>query len=312
MELDLNDYQYVSGSDPGIVATTTTTGKSVSSYLQDTNRFKALYCEELEYDDDDDPAPKPDPSLLHIEPVKRPLKNTSKSENHGTFSTLHRRKREKRERSGRPLTQKELDKDRRAREVRTKKYYGRLAARLRDFATKRKKKRRCIHFFGNWTPRNCPIGGHARRGTKKLEQALASAPHDKIERVDEYASSKTCPYCFADLIPHTYNRTGNQRKKVNGAKFCCNPECPSRRRNCSTINRDAVGAQNIALIGMTMALARDGLPLPPFRRSVAKTTRAYLEINYNIYAAAPTGKIQTIHTRAVKPTSLIRFAAATS
>ena len=212
MELDINDYQYVSASDPGIVATTTTTGKSVSSYLQDTNRFNALYCEESEYNDDD-AAPRPDPLLFHNEPVKRPLKNTSKPVNHGTFSILHRRKREKRERSDRPLRPKDLDKGRRAREVRTKKYYGRLATRLRDFATKRKKKRRCMHFFGNWTPRNFPIGGHARHGTKKLEQVLTSAAHGKIEKVEEYASCKTSPYCFAGLTPHTYNHTGSQRKK---------------------------------------------------------------------------------------------------
>ncbi|KAL9545672.1 hypothetical protein MBANPS3_007045 [Mucor bainieri] len=60
--------------------------------------------------------------------------------------------------------------------------------------------------------------------------------------------------------------------------MCVNPTCP-RCLTCkaTTINRDENGARNIALIGFSQLVSRDGLTLPPFRSSY----------NPNKYALSP-------------------------
>ena len=138
---------------------------------------------------------------------------------------------------------------------------------------------------------NSPIRGHPRRGSKKLKQAMESVQRDRVVVVDEYLSSSVCPYCFRRLATHMYRR-GEQRKKCNGAKICCNPTCPSRPLRCSTMSRDGVGSHNIALIGVSQLIANDGKVLPPFRRETTPTNqpKEYLVTNYST-ALDPTGKL---------------------
>ena len=56
------------------------------------------------------------------------------------------------------------------------------------------------------------------------------------------------------------------------------------------MTRDAVGSHNIALMGLSQLIAKDGLVLPPFRRTSTPTKQSknYLVTNYPT-ALDPTG-----------------------
>jgi hypothetical protein len=63
-------------------------------------------------------------------------------------------------------------------------------------------------------------------------------------------------------------------KRVKGAAVCYNTKCPKRVfQNATTTNRDENGARNIALIGFSSLVSKDGKYLPVFSRSYSTTNK---------------------------------------
>ena len=172
---------------------------------------------------------------------------------------------------------KRLAKERREREIRTKRAYSKITAQERKHI--RAHAQSCgeqvptvIHCFGHWQCKNTFIKGHSLRGTKKIREQHRIYGHVGI--TNEYNTSKTCPYCFSKVVLHKARRVFDGVEKVvrlNGAIECVHPWCPSRRIKYTTRGRDVNAAANIALSGASIILAADHQPLPPFRRNANQT-----------------------------------------
>ena len=92
--------------------------------------------------------------------------------------------------------------------------------------------------------------------------------------VNEFNTSKICPYCFFKVVLHHACRNINgkeQTVRLHGAVECVHPQCPARKLNYTTRGRDANASANIALSGASIVLAADRRPLPPFRRNANHT-----------------------------------------
>ncbi|KAG2227710.1 hypothetical protein INT45_004752 [Circinella minor] len=271
----------ITGTDPGIVTTTTTTGKTLAEYYTDINRHIALYAlpdTDIGTDTEDDDVvmegveetSSSSKNVSNITKLVKPVNNSPRWMNSITHSSKHARYRERKKRKKENVKSEKLERDRKTRELRTRKAHERLAAKIRtSFGSS---KMSFFHVVGSWVPRNSPIKGHARRSSRKVVEALDKPQGDHVVKVDEFLSSTICPYCFARLTCQTYKRDGKIRIS-NGSKCCSNPLCPSRSKHWTTMNRDGVGSHNIGLNGVCGILAKDGLALPPLRRSAPQVPR---------------------------------------
>ncbi|KAI8363414.1 hypothetical protein B0O80DRAFT_372813, partial [Mortierella sp. GBAus27b] len=96
------------------------------------------------------------------------------------------------------------------------------------------------------------IGGHARRGGKKLRKKHQQ--HCVVAIQDEYRTSKVCIYCFQEVRPARSRRIIQGKEKmvrVHGALECSNPNCPAFREGYTIRPRDAHAAVAIALAGVS-------------------------------------------------------------
>ncbi|KAL9544324.1 hypothetical protein MBANPS3_007681 [Mucor bainieri] len=125
-----------------------------------------------------------------------------------------------------------------------------------------------ITFAGNWHGASTYIKGHNRRSTKPYYGRLAAHGQDQVTTTNEFASTVTCNSCFCRTKKRSQRLSNGKMATIKGAVICVNPRCP-RRLTCkaTTINRDENGARNIALIGFSTMVSRDGCTLPPFRPS---------------------------------------------
>ena len=203
------------------------------------------------------------------------------------FKRRHQRKQQQRKTNGVDIEtlQRKMDKERREREIRTKRAYSKIAAqeqrhiRAHGQLSPDEETLAVIHCFGHWQGANSPIKGHSRRGTKKIREQHRVYGHVGI--TNEYNTSKTCPYCFSKVVLHQAHRTVNGREQIvrlNGAIECVHPRCPARKLKYTTRGRDANAAANIALSGASIVLAADHQPLPCYRQG-SKQTRYTLATN---------------------------------
>ncbi|KAI8356335.1 hypothetical protein B0O80DRAFT_24618 [Mortierella sp. GBAus27b] len=111
------------------------------------------------------------------------------------------------------------------------------------------------------------IGGHARRGGKKLRKEHQQ--HCVVAIQDEYRTSKVCIYCFQEVRPARSRRIIQGKEKmvrVHGALECSNPNCPAFREGYTIRPRDAHAAVAIALAGVSALKHPQRKPLQPFSR----------------------------------------------
>ena len=218
---------------------------------------------------------------MPVSKLPRSRKVTAGLVRNSTFSYKHRKARERQE----TLSVRKKEKSRRTREIRSKMLYQKLATSIKStFKPSASKPCSTATFVGHWRPVNCPIKGSDRGSAKKVWKELSRDQRDVAQVVNEYLSSKLCPYCWQETSSHVYTRDG-RLVRVNGAKHCDNPLCPGR--SIATINRDSVGANNIATIGITMAMSKDGRSLPPFHEGHAKPTGNDFLLNYQSFVKPP-------------------------
>lgn len=233
----------VQGIDPGIVTTASGITTTSMSLLEHVNRFQAL---------------SSDTMIPHPKDNVRAFNLTANFVNNATLANKDRRAREKK-----TQTLKRKQKDRVKRKSRLKKCYQRKVASDRVGG-----KEPCVTFIGNWSGSSKYIKGHTRRGTRRYYQQLGALDKDSVLLVDEYRSTVTCSSCFQRTSKQPHMRDG-KLKRIPGAVVCHNVRCPRRlTTRATTTNRDGNGALNIAVIGFSRMASSDGLPLPPFRRSL--------------------------------------------
>ncbi|KAG2220430.1 hypothetical protein INT45_000655 [Circinella minor] len=327
-EFDLHDPKtFISSSDPGLVVTTCTIGTTSKQYLDVINNYKNLYtlleCEDTSYEMDIDAEEEgnmdvPGSSNIIVAPsqssilspasssasllslpylLKRVTNNTPQSMDSKTLSKKNRWKRERKKRKKEEISRDSLNRDQKTRSLLDKLAHKKLVAKIRREMVNGVKNAKVIHSFGAWKLRNSPIKGHRRRSSKKVQAAAKQCEHDKVIEVDEYLSSTVCPYCFQRLSNHIYRRN-DKLVKVNGAKTCNNPHCPSRTTNSTTMTRDAIGAFNIGLITISSLLSTTGEPIFPFSRTSSKNikyTRQDLDNIFNTAMPPSDGSVQHRH-----------------
>jgi hypothetical protein len=154
------------------------------------------------------------------------------------------------------------------RKLRLNKAHGKVLSNYRD------RHITYYHLFGNWA------GGFSnvkiiqyRRSFKPIVNRLNSFQKDVFQITDEYTSTVTCNGCCSRTTPQVFRRNGNL-VRIKRAVVYYNTSCLKRKNNNSTTtNRDRNGAQNIALIGFSSMISKDGRPLPPFRRGCTKENK---------------------------------------
>lgn len=112
------------------------------------------------------------------------------------------------------------------------------------------------------------IKGQARRGGNKMREEHIR--HCPIAMTDEFRSSKTCIFCFAQVQQARSCRTIGGKVKtvsVHGAIECVNPDCPSVKCGYTIRPRDPHAAVAIAIAGASVLL--QGRTLPPFSRRLS-------------------------------------------
>ncbi|KAI7852262.1 hypothetical protein BDC45DRAFT_588435 [Circinella umbellata] len=187
------------GTDPGIVTTTTTTGKTLAEYYTDINRYIALYALPdtaigTDTDDDDVVTEEVEETssssniVSIITKLVKPVNNSPRWVYSITHSSKHARCGERKKRKKENVKSEKLERDRKTRELRTRKAHERLAANIRTSFDSSKI--------------NYPIKGHARRGSRKVVEALNKPQGNHVIKVDEFLSSAICPYCFARLVKY--------------------------------------------------------------------------------------------------------------
>jgi hypothetical protein len=268
------------GTDPGIVTTSTTIPRTLEEVFADINRFQVLSAE-------DNSNPETTPYPFDVKRLPKPSRITAGLIDNATFKKCHQKRHQRRQASGvsAELQQKKLAKERREREIRAKRAYGKITAqerrRIREHAQlpPGEQAPAVIHCFGHWQGVNSPIKGHSRRGTKKIREQHRIYGH--VGLTNEYNTSKTCPYCFSKVVLHQARRIVNGKEQIvrlNGAIECVHPQCPARTIGYTTRGRDANAAANIALSGASIVLAADHQPLPCYRQG-SKQTRYTLATN---------------------------------
>ncbi|CAO3564588.1 unnamed protein product [Mortierella alpina] len=111
------------------------------------------------------------------------------------------------------------------------------------------------------------IGGHTRRGGKKLRQEHMK--HCVAVLTDEFKTSKTCCYCFEPVAQARGRRIihGQEKMvKVHGALECTNRACPSVQIGYTIKARDPHAALAIALAGAPSLRSPTRRRLGPFSR----------------------------------------------
>ncbi|CAG8492993.1 6847_t:CDS:2, partial [Funneliformis mosseae] len=144
---------------------------------------------------------------------------------------------------------------------------------------------------------NNRIKGHSKRGMKKIRAQHRN--YGNVAIVNEFNTSKICPYCFSKVVLHHACRNINGKERtvrLHGAVECVHPRCPARKLNYTTRGRDANASANIALSGASIILAADRRPLPPFRRNSSNQTR------YNLVK-----ELSLVATPELVPRDFIRF-----
>ena len=117
-----------SGTDPGIVVTSTTVPSTLESIFASINRFQVLASAEESLDDE--PL-----DTFDVKPLPKPYKITAGLINNVTFLKKHQQKHQHRQKHGvdKKIQQKRLAKEKREREIRTKKAYGKITAQKRRY-----------------------------------------------------------------------------------------------------------------------------------------------------------------------------------
>ncbi|KAF9951883.1 hypothetical protein BGZ72_006681 [Mortierella alpina] len=111
------------------------------------------------------------------------------------------------------------------------------------------------------------IGGHSRRGGKKLRQEHMK--HCVAVLTDEYKTSKTCCYCFEPVEQARGRRMihgQDKMVKVHGTLECTNRACPSVQIGYTMKSRDPHAALAIALAGAPSLRSPTRQRLSPFSR----------------------------------------------
>jgi len=108
-----------SGTDPGTVVTSITIPMTLESVFANINRFQVLASVE---DSSDNGAPY----MFDVDRLPKPFKITAGLINEVTFLRKHQRKQQRRQKCGvdEEVQRKKLAKEKREREIRTKKAYG--------------------------------------------------------------------------------------------------------------------------------------------------------------------------------------------
>jgi hypothetical protein len=262
-----------SGTDPGTVVTSITVPTTLDSIFASINRFQGLASIE---DSSDDGAPY----AFSVDRLPKAHKITAGLINNVTFLTKHQNRHRQRQKRGvdEEIRRRKLAKENREREIRTKRAYGKIAAKERRHIRAHAQlppdapKPALIHCIGHWSGINSCIKGHSRRGMKKIR--AQHRIYGNVAIVNEFNSSKTCPFCFSKVVLHRARRiVGGEERivRLHGAIECVHPRCPARRIKYTTRGRDANAAANIALSGASIILSSDHQPLPPFRRNANHT-----------------------------------------
>ena len=111
------------------------------------------------------------------------------------------------------------------------------------------------------------IGGHARRGGKKMR--TEHMKHGPVVIADENNTSRTCCYCFDPVQLATGRRlVKGQVKmvKIHGTIECVNEECISFKTRYTMKSRDPHAALAIGLSGTSGLLSANRQVLAPFAR----------------------------------------------
>lgn len=252
------DHAIIQGIDPGIVTTASTSSVKPSTLFESINRYQ-----KLEMNDD----------VIHNARKESEVKFefTAGMVNHAVLSTSDRLQRERKMKKGEQTKKTRLDRSRTNRKIRTKRFYKRVCSNQRnemfDIHGVQKKGSGVVTFVGDWSGTGSYIRGHARRSLGPIIERLESVKNDHVCKVDEYKSTITCSSCFEVTTKQLIRTPEGKKKRIKGAVNCTNENCPRRLFGRSTtINRDANGAKNIALIGFSAMVSEDNLTLPPFRR----------------------------------------------
>ncbi|CDH61044.1 predicted protein [Lichtheimia corymbifera JMRC:FSU:9682] len=148
-------------------------------------------------------------------------------------------------------------------------------------ASGEKKARSVINFYGSWTGRNSRVKGHSHGGSQqKIQERMNCPENDHVLVVDEYNTTKTCGSCLHPVELQWQRQEDGTYRRCKGVVNCSNPRCPSRlASNQTTKGRDASGAENIALSGLSTLMSTDSKPLPAFQRG-GHTTAYHLAAPY--------------------------------
>src|SRR5262249_27637417 len=146
----------------------------------------------------------------------------------GTFSILHKNRREYRARR-RIEDQARNRREMKTRTLRLNRMYAKLATAERRYVQKHTEtKTSPIMCIGSWTGANSTIKGHRSRGGSHLRRQHRQ--YCPVAITPEHNTSKICLYCFQKTTLHKAVRTIRERRRMvrlNGAVECRNPTCPS-------------------------------------------------------------------------------------
>ena len=244
------------GIDPGIVTTASSVCLTARSLFESINRFQNL-------------ERFGDYSLEEEKSYKYEL--TAGIVNQSSLATSHRTQREKKRKEGKQTRKQKLDACRSTRKIRTKRFHQRYASHIRRKIFDKigaKKNGSLVSFLGDWSMVGTGIKEHTRRSLKPFVKRLKSVENDDFHVVDEFRSTITCSSCFSITTKQVIRTSENKIRRIKGAVVCKNKFCPRRIKSKSTTtNRDENGARNIALIGFSILISKDGMVLPPYRRS---------------------------------------------
>src|SRR3954452_2972733 len=231
-----------SGTDPSTVITSITSPRSLETIFEDINRFTILASHKDSSEDVED-----NPDLTHynfnVELLSKPYKITAGLINEVTFSKKHQKKREQRQKRGidKEVQQKKQAKENREREIRTKRVYGKICAQERRHIRahiqlpSKSPKPTLIQCIGHWQGINSRIKGHSKRGMKKIRAQHRN--YGNVAIVNEFNTSKICPYCFSKLVLHRARRNINGKERtvrLHGAVECVHPWYLTRKLNYTT------------------------------------------------------------------------------
>ncbi|KAF1799956.1 hypothetical protein FB192DRAFT_1142283 [Mucor lusitanicus] len=246
-QLTIDENTVIQGTDPGVVTTASSVWCSSRTLFASINRYQVLW------DDHDTKPPPADQKQI----VKSEL--TAKKIDTAVLSP----RRQKRTRS----SGKTLQKARATRRIRLKKchqHFVAAEAKSADIFSTGQKPRRMVPFIGNWHRNATHLRGHCTRSMKPYLSNLSTT--STVAFVDEFNSTKICWACFHETQKQLMrNQEGHMTRNL-GAVTCYNTKCPMRASKQTTSNRDAQGAINIALIGFSKLVSKDGSVLPPFAR----------------------------------------------